>query len=134
AESATRAAAWCEYLEGHARRCYGLLADEGLRSAQALSDHVRRGHLESGFTARDVRRNRWRYLSSEDAVRSALEWLEDEHWLRSEQVGGIGPGSGRRTYRYHINPKILKSAGQGAANADVRSLSAATSAPQPRLS
>ena len=31
------AAAWCRFLEPHARRCYGLLADEGLRSAQALA-------------------------------------------------------------------------------------------------
>jgi hypothetical protein len=34
---AIRAAGWCEYLEAHARRCYGLLRDSGLRSAQALA-------------------------------------------------------------------------------------------------
>ena len=33
AEAALRAGAWCEYLEAHARRCYGLLTDEGLRAA-----------------------------------------------------------------------------------------------------
>jgi Protein of unknown function (DUF3987) len=26
--AALQAAAWCEYLEAHARRCYGLLADQ----------------------------------------------------------------------------------------------------------
>jgi len=35
AQAALRAAAWCDYLEAHARRCYGLLVDDGLRSAQA---------------------------------------------------------------------------------------------------
>ncbi len=129
ADAASRAAAWCSYLEGHARRCYSLLADEGLRSAQALADRVRRGQLKDGFTARDVRRNRWRYLSSDEAVRAALEWLEDENWLRAEQTGGFGPGSGRRTYRYRINPKIENRADQGAANADDRTLTAATAAP-----
>jgi hypothetical protein len=133
-EAALRAAAWCDYLEAHARRCYALFADEGLRSAQALSDRLRRGQLESGFTAREVRRNRWRYLSSDEAVRAALEWLEDEHWLHSEQVGGFGPGSGRRTYRYHINPKALETSPRPAANADDRTLTAATAAPQPRHS
>jgi hypothetical protein len=27
--NARRAAAWCDFLEQHARRCYGLLADGG---------------------------------------------------------------------------------------------------------
>ena len=104
-DAALRAAAWCEYLESHARRCYGLLADEGLRAAQALSDRLRRGQLTDGFTAREVRRNRWRYLSTDEAVRAALEWLEDEVWLRSESVGGTGPGPGRRTVSLPDQPE-----------------------------
>lgn len=107
-QSARRAAAWCEYLEAHARRCYGLLADDGLRSAQALADKLCQGKLSTGFTSRDVRRNQWRYLTTEDAVQAALDWLEDEGWLRANEVGGTGPGTGRRTYRYDINPKLKK--------------------------
>ena len=49
-EAAERAAAWCEYLEAHARRCYGLLKDDGLRSAMALTEKLKRGALEDGFT------------------------------------------------------------------------------------
>lgn len=111
AESALRAAAWCEYLEAHARRCYGLLTDDGLRAAQALADKLRQGKLADGFTARDVRRNQWRSLTTDEAVQAALDWLEDEDWLRAEEVGGTGPGTGRRTYRYVINPKAGKSGG-----------------------
>lgn len=107
-EVALRAAAWCEYLEAHARRCYGLLTDDGLRAAQALADKLRQGKLANGFTARDVRRNQWRSLTTEEAVQAALDWLEDEDWLRAEEVGGTGPGSGRRTYRYFTNPRIGK--------------------------
>lgn len=107
-ESALRAAAWCDYLEAHARRCYGLLADDGLRAAQALADKVRQGRLQDGFTARDVRRNQWRGLTTDEAVQAALDWLEDEGWLRAEEVGGAGPGTGRRTWRYSINPKAAK--------------------------
>jgi hypothetical protein len=58
-EAALRAAAWCEYLEAHARRCYGLLKDDGLRAAQALAAKLERGALEDGFTLRDVRRNQF---------------------------------------------------------------------------
>jgi hypothetical protein len=55
-QAALRAAAWCEFLEAHARRCYGLLKDDGLRAAQALANQLEHGALEDGFTLRDVRR------------------------------------------------------------------------------
>ncbi|MEW5864184.1 MAG: DUF3987 domain-containing protein [Pseudomonadota bacterium] len=104
--AALRAAAWCEFLEAHARRCYGLLKDDGLRAAQALAAKLERGLLEDGFTLRDVRRNQWRNLTTDDAIQAALDWLEDEDWLRSETSGGTGPGSGRRTTRYRINSAV----------------------------
>jgi hypothetical protein len=104
-DAAVRAAAWCEFLEAHARRCYGLLADEGLRAAQALAGRIDRGALQHGFTARDVRRNGWRYLTTDASVRMALEWLEDEGWIRALP---IPPGPGRHTERYAINPIFRK--------------------------
>lgn len=113
AESAFRAAAWCEYLEAHARRCYGLLTDDGLRAAQALADKVRQGKLQDGFTGREVRRHQWRSLTADQAVTAALDWLEDEHWLRAQEVGGLGPGTGRRTHRYFINPKAVRPSRSG---------------------
>jgi hypothetical protein len=47
--SAEKAMAWCEYLESHARRCYGLLVDGGLRSAIALAQKIEAGKLPYGF-------------------------------------------------------------------------------------
>ena len=41
-----------------------------------------------------------------DIRAAALDWLEDEDWLRSEATGGTGPGGGRRTLRYRIHPAI----------------------------
>lgn len=104
AQAAKRAAAWCEYLEHHARRCYGLLTDSGLRAAQELAEKLKQSKMSEGFTARDVRRNQWRYLTDDESVQAALDWLEDENWLRSTEVGKSG--FGRRTTRYFINPKI----------------------------
>jgi hypothetical protein len=77
-----------------------------LRAAQALAAKLERGALEDGFTLRDVRRNQWRNLTADDAIQAALDWLEDEDWLMSESSGGTGPGSGRRTVRYRINPAV----------------------------
>src|SRR5262249_30145949 len=76
-QAALRASGWCDYLEDHARRCYGLLIDDGLRAAQALATKIKSCRLEEGFTARDIRRHRWRYLTSDEAVQAALDWLED---------------------------------------------------------
>jgi hypothetical protein len=106
-QAALRAAAWCEYLEAHARRCYGLLKDDGLRAAQALATKLSCEALQDGFTLRDVRRYQWRGLTKDDSIQAALDWLEDEDWLRSEPTGGTGPGSGRRTLRYLINPAVI---------------------------
>lgn len=106
-DAALRADAWCEYLEAHARRCYGLLKDGGLRAAQALAAKLEGGKLNSGFTVRDVVRKEWHSLTEHDQVLAAVNLLEDHGWLREEETGGTGPGGGRRTERYHINPAIL---------------------------
>jgi hypothetical protein len=82
------------------RECPALLwAAQGdeLRAAQALAIKLERGALEDGFTLRDVRRNQWRSLTTDEA---GLDWLEDEDWLRSEATGGTGPGSGRLAILY----------------------------------
>ncbi|HRP44787.1 MAG TPA: DUF3987 domain-containing protein, partial [Ginsengibacter sp.] len=105
-EAAVRAAAWCEYLESHARRCYGLLADRGLCAAQNLSQKILQGELEDGFTARDVQRRQWSRLDDKDVVQEALEWLVDHNWLR-KRIGISGKQGGRPTDTYHINPKVL---------------------------
>ncbi len=107
---AKRAAAWCEFLELHARRCYELLADGGLRSAQALAKKLKEPELPQSlnpldFTARDLRRLRWRYLSDEGAVEAALDWLENKGWLSRRTIPS-GERGGRPTERFTINPKV----------------------------
>jgi hypothetical protein len=101
---AIRAAGWCEYLEAHARRCYGLLKDSGLRSAQALARKLERGELKNGFTAREVRRHQWTGLKTERSVETAIEWLEDCGWVRRERPTQVQVG--RPTARYAIHPDL----------------------------
>lgn len=105
--AAIRAAAWCEYLEGHARRCYGLLADVGLRAARTLAGRIRRGGLSDGFTARTVRLKGWKHLTEEGAIQTALDCLTEESWIRvkSEPAAAL-PTGGRPTVRFEINPII----------------------------
>jgi hypothetical protein len=105
--SARRAQAWCDFLEAHARRCYGLLADSGIKSARALakklSGPLPRNFNPADFTARDVKRNHWQFLCEDKDVQAALDQLENKGWLRRRDVQG---GIGRPTERYTLNPAV----------------------------
>ncbi len=102
--SAVRAASWCDYLETHALRCYGLLRDGGARAAEALARRLKRGDLHTGFTARDVRKKDWARLGDPKQVQDALDWLCDDGWLRA--IASEPGADGRPTTRYAINPKV----------------------------
>ena len=109
---ARRAAAWCDFLEAHARRCYGLLADEGLRSAKALAKRLQEPELPrnlnpANFTARDVYIKGWRYLKKVEDAETALDWLENKGWVRKQPR--IHDAGGRPTDRYTLNPSVRKS-------------------------
>jgi hypothetical protein len=104
-QSAIRAAGWCDYLESHARRCYGLLRDAGLRAARTLARKLERGELRTGFTAYHVRRHQWSNLQTADDVESALDWLEDSGWIR-RLPRADQPRGGRPTVRYEVHPDL----------------------------
>lgn len=98
-ESAERAAAWCDFLELHARRIYGLVARARFKAAINLADKLRKGKLSDGFTARDVYLHGWSYLSTADETQAALNELVLHNWLREYP--------GERTVRYSVNPRIF---------------------------
>lgn len=99
---AIRAAAWCEYLEGHAKRIYGLVETAKTTTAKMLSRRLSEGKLPSGFTARDVWKKGWAGIKTTADAETALAILEEHSWLVS--LEGL-PESGRPTTRYLINPK-----------------------------
>jgi hypothetical protein len=97
-----RALAWAEYLESHARRIYSHGLGVDYAGAQALADHISRGDLEHGFTARDVYRPQWADLTTSEEAARAIDTLVDLHWLYPipQDTGG------RPSVRYLINPKV----------------------------
>ena len=101
-ESAMRAAVWCEYLEGHARRIYGLVETAKTTTAKMLSRRIADGKLEGGFTARDVVRKNWAGIKTTADAETALAILEEHAWIVGMEDANEG---GRPTTRYHINPK-----------------------------
>jgi hypothetical protein len=88
AVAARRAVAWCDYLEAHARRCYGLLLDGGATAAKALAEKIMGGKLPDGFTSRTIDRAKWAGLTDKKTIEDALDWLEDNGWIRAIEPAG----------------------------------------------
>lgn len=104
ADTAIRAAAWCVYLEGHARRVYGLAEAAKVATAAMVGRRLAEGRLPDGLTARDVARKGWAGINTSMQAEAALAVLEERGWVRSIDV----EDHGRPTTRYYINPLIRR--------------------------
>ncbi len=112
-EAAEKAAAWCQYLESHARRIYSLALNTGRLGGEALAKKIRSGALPDGFKLRDVQMKKWGLLTSGEAVQDALDWLVEKHWLREmEPDRGTAQGGRPPASSYAINPKIFAESGK----------------------
>ena len=105
ANSALRAAAWCEYLSGHARRIYGLVEAAKVTTARMVSRRLAEGKLEDSFTVRDMVRKQWSGVTTAMQAETALAILEENGHVQTQD--GINT-IGRPTVRYYVNPKIKK--------------------------
>lgn len=106
-DSARRAAAWCEYLESHARRIYSVAVRPEVAGAQALLDKIRTGKVGEGgvLSIREVYSKGWQELGSPEAAKAAAEVLVDHQFLRP-MYGEPGSLGGRPSLRYYINPAV----------------------------
>ena len=107
-EHAKQAAAWCSYLESHARRVYSVVASPQMRAAKDLGEHIKRSDVgrDGTLALRDVYRMEWTGLETPPAAKAAFDILEDLGWAREIQSDrsrrpGRPPGA-----RYQINPKV----------------------------
>ena len=103
-DSALRAAAWCKYLAGHARRIYGMVEGAKVATAKMMCRRIKEGKLKPGFTVRDVLRKCWAGVTTGLQAESALLILEEHHYLRSHE--STNP-AGRPTTQYEINPALI---------------------------
>jgi hypothetical protein len=104
--SAKMAAAWCGYLESHARRVYSLVTDVQRQAAAKLAKKLREGALPNPFTVRDVYRKGWGLLHDKDIAQDACDELVAAGWIREQE--SIYTGAGRpRLPEYIINPKVI---------------------------
>ena len=104
---AQQAAAWCEYLESHARRVYSCIVTPELRAAQTLGEKIKGRALGDVFAVREVYLKGWSGLGSPERVLHALDVLEDAGWVRPE-APKPGAQGGRPPLRYRANPKVWR--------------------------
>jgi len=96
-----RAMAFALYLKNHARRVYASIHHYDAAPAKTLAEHLVKGDLQNGFTARTIYTKGWAGLRKE-TTKPALDLLVELNWLRVES----GKGPGRPTDTYLINPSI----------------------------
>ncbi len=103
-QAAERAAAYCDYLESHAQRIYGLIGDGVQQGAINLAEKIKAGELADGFTVRDVYKKNWHGLADKELVRLACDELVDSGWLMEKTT----PAAFRQKPKtvYLINSKI----------------------------
>ncbi len=108
-EHTQQAAAWCEYLESHARRVYSCVVKPQLRAAQELAGKLksRKVGTDGLFSCRDIYLKGWSGLDSPEAVKQAAEVLQDAGWVREvfSEPGCLG---GRPSNRYEVNPAVSR--------------------------
>jgi putative DNA primase/helicase len=114
-EHARQAARWCSYLKEHAKRVYESQVNPARIGALVLKKKLESGvsispQTPGEFTFRELCRHEWRDLSEPGQARAALQVLEDNHWVRTEDYEdpfGNRP-AGRPKNRYVINPEIVR--------------------------
>jgi hypothetical protein len=104
---AQRAAAWCEFLESHARRVYSCVTSLPNRLAAELGEKLKQGVLRDKFRLRDIYLRGWAGLDTPEAVRMALTVLEDAGWVRRNDPKS-GPQGGRPREEFAVNPAVRR--------------------------
>jgi Protein of unknown function (DUF3987)/Bifunctional DNA primase/polymerase, N-terminal len=97
-----KAIAWGVYLESHARRIYAQVLCPDLAAARVLAKKIITGEITDGFALRDVYRNGWSGLSTQEDAKDAVAFLIDLDWLAESRRAT----EGRTATVYLINPRL----------------------------
>ena len=89
-DAARSAAAWCDYLEQHARKLYGPEIQAAVAAAHRLVAKIEEREIRHGQAVRDIYRPQWEGLRTAEVVRAGLEVLERHHWVRVTTQGTRG--------------------------------------------
>lgn len=105
-DAAQKAAAWCSFLEAHARRIYGLAAASDTTKARRILEHIKRGDLPAEFTERNIYLKGWTGLARTSDTTEPLRLLVETGWLRPYALQP--DGGGRPTTYYIAHPSLAE--------------------------
>lgn len=106
-----KAAAWCDYLESHAKRIYGMAIEPDIENAKTILKKIRAGKLVKDgelinpVKVRDIQRKKWAGLTQSGPIKQALHKLEDYGWMRSEVHQGA---TGRTSLAFNLHPSLTR--------------------------
>ena len=100
-DTASQAWAWCEYLEGHAKRIYGIV-DKTLAGVKSLLKNL--ATLPNPFTVTNFAKKDWGGLTTSNQRLDALNVLIENGYLATEEKKSPTKSS----TLYHINPLAME--------------------------
>lgn len=106
-DAARLGAAWCDYLECHARKVFHAELNPSGNAAHLLAAKIIEGAVTDQITVRDIDRMQWTGLTTADRVRAGLEMLAILGWLRLETVAT----GGRASELVRLHPDIRSGSG-----------------------
>jgi hypothetical protein len=101
-ETALKAIAYTEVLTTHARRVFALGENQIFALAQILIGKIKKGELEQGFTAYEIKRKQWSGLKTPDTIKDVIGLLVDYGYLLELPTSG----EGRPTVKYSFHPSL----------------------------
>ena len=104
--AAKLAAAWCEFLERHAKKIYAPELNVDLAAAHALMEKIKAGAIEGDSPVRDIYRRDWSGLNASEIVWAGLTILERHNFVKVEHV----QTEGRPADKIHIHPDLARGA------------------------
>ena len=104
-EAAQMAAAWVEFLDGHAKKIYAAELSRNLAAARNLTEKLKGGALQDGISVRDIYRPQWSGLKEAETIWMGLRELEKHGALQILEKTDTG---GRPTEEIRFHPDLLK--------------------------
>ena len=105
--NARLAAAWCEFLEAHARKLYGAELRPGVPAARRIADRIKKGDIRDGMTVNEIARCQWSGLGKTQTVNAGLEVLEASGWVKCAYTEPSQTG-GRPAHLVRLHPDLLR--------------------------
>lgn len=84
------AAAWCEFLEAHARKIYASELYPGIEAAHSLAAKIEQRSVVDGQPVREIYRHHWSGLTNSSDVEQAIGILVAIGWVRTENLDTRG--------------------------------------------